>query len=77
MKDTFEQGWSASPFKEQFPELSDADARKLDEVNKAIYLLYFTDLITHAQNVSIRNTKFPKMVKGLLNKARKEKGEQP
>lgn len=76
MKDTFEQGWSASPFKEQFPELSDADARKLDEVNKAIYLLYFTDLITHAQNVSIRNTKFPKMVKGLLNKARKEKGEK-
>ena len=74
MKVTFEQGWSASSFKEQFPELSDADARKLDEVNKAICLLYFTDLITHAQNVSIRNTKFPKMVKGLLNQARKEKG---
>ena len=76
MKDTFEQGWSARPFKEQFPELSDTDARKLDEVNKAIYLLYLSDMTTHAQNVSIRNTKFPKMVKGLLNQARKEKGEK-
>ena len=74
MKDTFEQGWSARPFKEQFPELSDADARKLDEVNKAICLLYLTDLLTHAQNVSIRNTKFPKMVKRLLNQARNKKG---
>ena len=74
MKITFEQGWSARPFKEQFSELSEADARKLDEVNKAIYLLYFTDLITHAQNVSIRNTKFPKLVKGLLNQARNKKG---
>ena len=76
MKDTFEQGWSARPFKEQFPELSDTDARKLDEVNKAIYLLYLSDMTTHAQNVSIRNTKFPKMVKDLLNQARKEKGEK-
>ena len=76
MKVTFEQGWSARPFKEQFSELSEADARKLDEVNKAICLLYFSDLITHAQNVSIRNTKFPKMVKGLLNQARKGKGEK-
>ena len=76
MKDTFEQGWSARPFKEQFPELSDADARKLDEVNKAICLLYLTDLLTHAQNVSIRNTKFPKMVKELLNQARKGRGKQ-
>ena len=76
MKDTFEQGWSARPFKEQFPELSDADTRKLDEVNKAICLLYLTDLITHAQNVSIRNTKFPKMVKELLNQARKGRGEE-
>ena len=75
MKVTFEQGWAARSFKEQFPELSEADARKLDEVNKAVCLLYFTDLITHAQNVSIRNTKFPKLVKGLLNKARKEEGE--
>ena len=74
MKDTFEQGWSARPFKEQFPELSDAEAKKLDEVNKAVCLLYLTDLITHAQNVSIRNTKFLKLVKGLLNQARKEKG---
>ena len=76
MKVTFEQGWAARSFKEQFPELSEADARKLDEVNKAVCLLYFTDLITHAQNVSIRNTKFPKLVKGLLNKARKEEGEK-
>ena len=74
MKDTFEQGWSARPFKEQFPELSQSDALKLDEVNKAVCLLYLTDLITHAQNVSIRNTKFAKMVKGLLNQARKGKG---
>ena len=76
MKNTFEQGWSAKPFKEQFPELSDTDAKNLDEVNKAICLLYFTDLTTHAQNVSIRNTKFPKLVKKLLNQARKKKGEK-
>ena len=76
MKDTFEQGWSARPFKEQFPELSDTDARKLDEVNKAIYLLYLSDMTTHAQNVSIRNTKFPKLVKKMLNQAWKEKGEK-
>ena len=74
MKITFEQGWSARPFKEQFSELSEADAKKLDEVNKAICLLYLTDLITHAQNVSIRNTKFPKLVKGLLNQAHNKKG---
>ena len=76
MKITFEQGWSAHPFKEQFPELTEAEAKKLDEVNKAICLLYFSDLITHAQNVSIRNTKFPKLVKELLNQVRKEKGEK-
>ena len=76
MKDTFEQGWSARPFKEQFPELSEADARKLDEVNKAICLLYFMDLTTHSQNVGIRNTKFPKLVKKMLNQAWKEKGEK-
>ena len=30
MSETFEQGWAARPFKEQFPELSDKEAERLD-----------------------------------------------
>ena len=41
MKETFEQGWSARPFKEQFPDLTDIEAQRLDEVNKAISTLGF------------------------------------
>ena len=76
MKDTFEQGWSARPFKEQFPELSDADARKLDEVNKAISTLYFDDMLTDGQLDTIRDKKFPRLVSEAVSQARKEKGEK-
>ena len=76
MKDTFEQGWSARPFKEQFPELTDAEANKLDEVNKAISTLYFDDMLTDSQLDAIRGKKFPRLVSEAVNKARKKKGEE-
>ena len=76
MKDTFEQGWSARPFKEQFPELTDIEAKKLDEVNKAISTLYFDDMLTHSQLDAIRDKKFPRLVSKVVNQARKEKGEK-
>ena len=59
MKITFEQRWSARPFKEQFPELTDIEAQKLDEVNKAISTLYFDDMLTHNQLDAIRDKKIP------------------
>ena len=76
MKNTFEQGWFARPFKEQFPELTDAEANKLDEVNKAISTLYFDDMLTDSQLDAIRGKKFPRLVSEAVNKARKEKGEE-
>ena len=66
MKDTFEQGWSARPFKEQFPELTDIEAQKLDEVNKAISTLYIDDMLTDSQLDAIRDKKFPRMVAKVL-----------
>ena len=74
MKETFEQGWSARPFKEQFPELPDADARKLDEVNKAISTLYFDDMLTYSQMDAIRDKKFPRLVSKAVSQARKKEG---
>lgn len=75
MKETFEQGWSARPFKEQFPELEAAEAKRLDEVNHAISSLYFEDMITESQKDTIRNKKFPKMVSTfVMNARRKNKG---
>ena len=76
MKDTFEQGWSARPFKEQFPELSDAEAQRLDKVNEAITRLYITDLLTDDQLYEIRDEKFPCLVSEAVSQARKEKGEK-
>ena len=76
MKITFEQGWSARPFKEQFPELSDFEAQRLDKVNEGIYRLYFDDLLTDAQLYAIRDKKFPRLVSEAVSQARKEKGEK-
>ena len=76
MKDTFEQGWSARPFKEQFPELTDAEANKLDEVNKAISTLYFDDMLTDSQLDAIRGKKFPRLVSKAVSQARKKKGAE-
>ena len=77
MKITFEQGWSARPFKEQFPELSDFEAQRLDKVNEGIYRLYFDDMLTDDQMYKIRDEKFPRLVSEAVNQARKEKGIEP
>ena len=76
MKVTFEQGWSARPFKEQFPELADIEAQSLDKVNEAICRLYFDDMLTKAQLDAIRGKKFPRLVSEAVSQARKEKGEK-
>ena len=74
MKITFEQGWSARPFKEQFPELSDFEAQRLDKVNEGIYRLYFDDMLTDDQMYKIRDEKFPRLVSEAVNQARNKKG---
>ena len=76
MKITFEQGWSARPFKEQFPELSDFEAQRLDKVNEGIYRLYFDDMLTDDQLYTIRDKKFPRLVSEAVSQARKEKGNK-
>ena len=76
MKDTFEQGLAARPFKEQFPELSDMEAQKLDRVNVSITRLYFAGLLTDAQLITIRDKKFPNFVSETVSQARKGKGEK-
>ena len=76
MKITIEQGWSARPFKEQFPELPDMEAQKLDRVNVSITRLYFAGLLTDAQLITIRDKKFPRLVSEAVSQARKEKGNK-
>ena len=73
MKITFAQGWSARPFKEQFPELTDIEAQKLDKVNEAITRLYLDDMLTDEQLYTIRDKKFPRLVSKTVSQARKEK----
>lgn len=68
MKKTFEQGWAARSFKEQFPDLSDKDAVHLDQVNHAITMLLMADMITSSQCSAIRQKRFPKLVSKLVNK---------
>ena len=69
--DTFEQGWAARPFKEQFPELSDKDATHLDQLNHAVTNMLLADLITSTQAQAIRMKRFPKIVSRLVTLARK------
>ena len=71
MSETFEQGWGARPFKEQFPELSDDAAERLDKINDAITLLSIADLLTFSQSDAIRKKKMPKVVSAAIVKARK------
>ena len=59
---TFEQGWAARPFKEQFPDMDEDTAGRLDKINSAITTLFLEDMITESQMHSIRQKKFPKMV---------------
>ena len=73
MKITIEQGLSARPFKEQFPELSDFEAQRLDKVNEGIYRLYFDDMLTDDQLYKIRDEKFPRLVSEAVSQARKGK----
>lgn len=74
MKITFAQGWSARPFKEQFPELTDIEAQKLDKVNEAITRLYLDDMLTDEQLYTIRDRKFPNLVSKAVSQARNKKG---
>lgn len=72
MPDTFEQGGAARPFKKQFPELSDAAAARLDEINQAILLLHMRGIITDQEASKIRRKRFPTKIAGALYWARKE-----
>ena len=69
MNRTFEQGWAARPFKEQFPILTDKEAERLDRLNRAITDMFLNDLITDSQMRKIRVHKFPKVVGRALEKA--------
>lgn len=59
---SFEQGWAARPFKEQFPFLTDRAANRLDRLNKAITDMAMAGLITNSQLDAIRRKRFPKLV---------------
>lgn len=63
---TLIQGWGAPGFKQQFPQLDDARAARLDTLNKAIASLRMADLLTDAQVITLRQKKFPKLVKHYL-----------
>lgn len=66
MSNTFEQGWAARPFKEQFPGLPEKEAARLDRLNHAITDMVMADLITHSQCLVIRGKRFPKLVSEVL-----------
>lgn len=70
MSNTFEQGWAARPFKEQFPELSDKEAERLDRLNIGITDLLMADLLTDSQARAIRQKRFPKVVGHAVGAAR-------
>lgn len=69
MSKTFEQGWAARPFKEQFPELQDSDATRLDKLNHAITLLRVNGMLTDSVHQDIREKKMPKAVEAALKSA--------
>lgn len=80
MSNTFEQGWAARPFKEQFPELGEKTAAYLDRLNMGITDMLLSEMLTDAQAHAIRQKKFPKLVSKEVNAARRAvaaKGEQP
>ncbi|WP_187375340.1 hypothetical protein [Pseudomonas massiliensis] len=69
MPGTFEQGWAARPFAEQFPEMDAKEAERLDRLNHAITYLYMADMLTDSQVKAIREKKFPRVVtKAVLGK---------
>lgn len=71
MSRTFEQGWAARPFKEQFPVLEDKQAERLDRLNGAITDLYVGGMLTASQMNAIRSKKMPRAVSEALAKAEK------
>ncbi len=68
---TFEQGWAARPFKEQFPQLTQKDAEHLDKLNHCITYLRFADMLTDSQADAIRQKKMPRAVSKALKEADK------
>lgn len=62
MSRTFEQGWAARPFAEQFPQMDAKEAERLDRLNHAITDLYMADMLTDSQVKAIREKKMPKAV---------------
>lgn len=66
MSKTFVQGWAAPPFKDQFPELCDRDAERLDSINAAITTLLMEDMLTDSVYATLRQKKFPKVVSNVL-----------
>lgn len=73
---TFEQGWAARPFKEQFPHMRDDDAKQLDAINEAVTTLYMSGILTEGARDSIRRKRVPRAVAEALERARvQQKGE--
>lgn len=72
MSETFEQGWAALPFKEQFPDLPQREAERLDRLNHAITDMAMADLLTSSQVRDIRTKRFPKLVGEVVNAYRKK-----
>ncbi len=71
MTQTFEQGWAARSFAEQFPSMDAKDAERLDRLNHAITDLYMADMLTDSQIKAIREKKMPKAVGKAVAKMRK------
>lgn len=69
--ETFEQGWAARPFAEQFPELPADRAAWLDRLNVGITDMLLSGLMTDSAVDAARNKKFPKIVSRELAKARR------
>jgi hypothetical protein len=69
MSRMLEQGWAARPFSEQFPELTNDDAKRLDNLNAAVTDLSISNLLTPTEYEKIRRNRFPKLVKKLLKKS--------
>lgn len=64
---TFEQGWTARPFKQQFPQLDTLAADTLDRLNMAIVELYMREMLTDAEVLKIRTKRFPRVVAEVLS----------
>ena len=68
--ETFDQGWAARPFAEQFPELPADRAAWLDRLNMGITDMLLSGLMTESAVAAARSRKFPKLVSKELRKAR-------